>query len=418
MRSPSRSLLLTFGSLAGATMCLAQLAISTHSGLVQFTMGSVFLEEKPLQKTTTNVVEMKTGQTLRTGNDGHAELLLTPGVFLRLGNDSVIRMDSNALSDTRVSLVSGSAMVECDELLADNSVSFTVGNQTVELRKKGLYRLEASPPAVGVLKGGQAFVAGNLNTTVKSGKLLQLDGATQQPDKFKLDKDDELYAFSKARSEDSAYATGVTTSSLYSSGFNSCATSSWYFMNSVGMYSYVPCRGIYNNPFGYSFFGLNAGYLWDGPYYYVPPYALIGVPRAVGGGGGGGSAVLPGSTGTQKPGTTTPGGSGNQAGINPQRPAPVFVGPGYRGPSPSIYVGAARPGMAGSMQPRVSTPAARGMSTMAGPAVGRSAVTGASRGISSSSASHVGGVSAGASRGMSAPSPSMSRGGAASPRGK
>jgi hypothetical protein len=283
----------------------------------------------------------------------------------------------------------------------------------VELRKKGLYRLEASPAAVGVLKGGQAFVAGNLNTTVKSGKILELDGTAQQPEKFKLNKDDALYAFSQARSEDSAYATGVTTSSLYTSGFNSCATSSWYFMNSVGMYSYVPCRGIYNNPFGYSFYGLNAGYLWEGPYYYVPPYALIGAPRAVGGGGG--SAVLPGA---QKPGTTTPGGSGNQAGINPQRPAPVFVGPGYRGPAPSVYMGVARPGVAASAQPRVSAPAARGMSTMAGPAVGHSAVTGTSRGMSSNSASHAGGMSPGASRGMSAPAPSMSRGGTASPRGK
>jgi hypothetical protein len=418
MMSPFRSLLLAVGSLAGATLCLAQLAISTHSGLVQFTMGEVFLEDKPLQKTTTNVVEMKTGQTLRTGKDGNAEVLLTPGVFLRLGNDSAIRMDSNALSDTRVSVISGSAMVECDELLADNSVSFTVGTQTVELRKKGLYRFEASPPAVGVLKGGQAFVAGNLNTTVKSGKILQLDGTTQQPEKFKLSKDDEVYAFSQARSEDSAYATGVTASSLYSSGFNSCATSSWYFMNSVGMYSYIPCRGIYNNPFGYSFYGLNSAYLWEGPYYYVPPYALIGVPRSVGGGGGGGSAVLPGSTGSQNPGTTRPGGSSNQVGINPQRPAPVFVGPGYRGPVPSVYMGGARPGMAGSAQPHVSTPAARGISTMAGPAVGHSAITGTSRGISSNSASHVGGVSPGASRGVSAPAPSMSRGGTASPRGK
>jgi len=361
---------------------------------------------------------MKTGQTLRTGKDGNAEVLLTPGVFLRLGNDSAIRMDSNALSDTRVSLVSGSAMVECDELLADNSVSFTVGSQSVELRKKGLYRLEASPPAVGVLKGGQAFVAGNLNTTVKSGKILELDGAAQQPDKFKLSKDDELYAFSKARSEDSAYATGVTSSSLYSSGFNSCATSSWYFMNSVGMYSYIPCRGIYNNPFGYSFYGLNSAYLWEGPYYYVPPYALYGAPRVVGGGGGrGASAALPGSTGAQNPGTAAPVGSGSKAGINPQRPVPVFVGPGYRGPAPSVYMGGARPGtVAGA--PRVPAVAARGgMSTMAGPAVGHSAATSASRGMSNS-ASHVGGAPAGASRGMSAPAPSMSRGAAASPRGK
>ena len=70
----------------GATLCLpAQVAISTHSGLIQFTVGSVYVGDKAIHKTTTNLPDLKNGQVLHTGSDGNAELLLTPGVFLRLG---------------------------------------------------------------------------------------------------------------------------------------------------------------------------------------------------------------------------------------------------------------------------------------------------------------------------------------------
>jgi hypothetical protein len=106
-----------------------------------------------------------------------------------------------------------------------------------------------------------------------------------------VDKKEDLYAFSKARSEDSAYATGVTSSSFAQSGYSAASgcSSSWYFMGSVGMYSYLPCGGILGSPFGYGFYGLNSAYLWGGPGYYIPPYALLSTyaPSAVTGGGGG-----------------------------------------------------------------------------------------------------------------------------------
>ena len=135
-------------------------------------------------------------------------------------------MDSNSLTDTRVSLLSGSAMVECDELVDGNAVAFTLGSNTVEFRKNGLFRLEANPPAMATIKG-EAFVSGNVNMTVKHGKLLQLDSSVPQLSKLHLNKKDDLYQFSEARSADSAYATGVTPNSLFSSGY-SCGGSSWY----------------------------------------------------------------------------------------------------------------------------------------------------------------------------------------------
>ncbi len=376
MLSPKRATALLAGGLATAALCLAQVAISTHSGLVQFTMGSVYLQDKPFHKTTTNLVEVKPNQVLRTDKDGYAEVLLTPGVFLRVANQSSIRMETNALTNTKVSLLTGSAMVECDELLVDNAVSFLLGNQLVEIRKKGLYRLEADPAAIGVIKG-DAFVAGNLNMEVKQGKLLQLASAVPQPEKFHIDKDDQLYAFTKARSEDSAYATGVSSASLYSSGYTGagCASSNWYFMNTVGMYSYLPCGGIINNPFGYSFLGLGSGYLWNGPMYYAAPYALYGGYYGNGyygnnyyGGGGGGAVVNTGN----RPGATTTG----QTVATGRTPVsvPVYTVPGFHGPVAGV-AGGRPPSLANS----VSGSSVASMRSMAGPSVGHAVSVGGSR---------------------------------------
>lgn len=385
MMSPIRAIALIAGGLATAAFSLGQMAISTHSGLVQLTVGSVFLDDKPLHKTVTNMVEVKPGQILRTGKDGNAEVLLTPGVFLRLGNDSSVRMETNSLSNTKVAVLAGSSIVECDELLSDNAVSFTVGNHLVQLRKKGLFRLEADPPAVAAIKG-EAVVADSVNSqVVKQGKLLQLDSADPKPVKFHQNKNDDLVAFSKARSEDSAYATGVTSSSLYSAGYTGCSNSSWYLMGGVGMYSYLPCSGMFSNPYGLYMLGLNNGYLWSGPSYYMPPYALYGAYPGYGGYGYGGVPYGAGGGG----GVAANGKQVNPAVLNSlvngsrkQNAAAIANGQANKVP-----VFGAAPAQGRSMQSIMSRNAALGransaasMRSLAGPSMGHSAAMGANRG--------------------------------------
>ena len=51
---------------------------------------------------------------LSTGQ-GRAEILLTPGVFLRVGENTSIKMLDNRLLSTRVEFLSGSAIVESDD---------------------------------------------------------------------------------------------------------------------------------------------------------------------------------------------------------------------------------------------------------------------------------------------------------------
>lgn len=293
-----------------APVLFAQYTISLHSGSIQYSSGTVLIDDQTFQKTVTNAPVVKKGERLTTGADGIAEVLLTPGVFVRMVSNSSLRMDEVLLSDTRVAVLRGSMMVECAEMIKGNSVVFTLSGQTVEIRKPGLFRLETEPPSVSVVHG-EVFVTGGLNATVTSGKRLALDSTVASLQKSPLSKDD-LYQFSEARSADSAYASNVASNSLFSAG-STCMGSTWYWMNAVGMYSYIPCNS-YMSPFGYPFFGMNYGYLYDGmPYYYAPPGLVLG---------GGGFGYGP--TGIAR---SIPPSAGGASGHRPNQPnaAPAFM---------------------------------------------------------------------------------------------
>src|SRR5580704_4986252 len=71
----------------------AQSVISTHSGVIHFFEGAVYLDDQALEPHLARFPSMADGSELRTG-EGRAEVLLTPGVFLRMDARSAIRMVS------------------------------------------------------------------------------------------------------------------------------------------------------------------------------------------------------------------------------------------------------------------------------------------------------------------------------------
>src|ERR1700733_10291525 len=65
-------------------------------------------------------VELASGQVLTTQQDGKVEVLLTPGILLRVGNNSTLKMVSPSLSNTEVELDNGRAMIDAAQVLPDN----------------------------------------------------------------------------------------------------------------------------------------------------------------------------------------------------------------------------------------------------------------------------------------------------------
>ncbi len=106
MHTPSRVFSVALSLAMTAAVCCAQSITSAHSGTLHYFEGDVSIDGTQVQSKVGRFSEIKEQGVLRTAQ-GRAEVLLTPGVFLRLGEQSSFKMISNQLSDTRVEMLTG-----------------------------------------------------------------------------------------------------------------------------------------------------------------------------------------------------------------------------------------------------------------------------------------------------------------------
>jgi hypothetical protein len=229
---------------------LAQLAISAKSGMIHQVEGRVFIADQMVESKFGSFPELKENATLRT-EEGRAEVLLTPGVFLRVGENSSIRMITNRLIDTRLEFVSGSVVVEADDILKDNAVTIVYNDHSVRLLKKGLYRFDSDPAQLRVYDGEAQVDAGGKTLLVKDGKLLSFDGEMAL-EKFDKSASDALNRWSRRRAEYISMANVSAAKSLRDYG-GVYDRSAWMWNPYFGMFTFVPFRGSYYSPYGYRF---------------------------------------------------------------------------------------------------------------------------------------------------------------------
>ncbi len=155
----------------------AQSVISAHSGVIHFADGSVYLDDQRVEQKSGKFDQMKNGSELRT-EEGRAEVLLTPGTFLRMGTNSAIRMVSNELDNTRVELLRGSAVLDQgSDKLADTAVTILYNLDQVQIKKPGRYRFDSEPPQVKVETGeANVTTADGSSTAAGAGYVIPLEG--------------------------------------------------------------------------------------------------------------------------------------------------------------------------------------------------------------------------------------------------
>jgi ferric-dicitrate binding protein FerR (iron transport regulator) len=157
----------------------AQKVVSARAGLITYLQGPAFLDGKRVVLKTARFPQMSDGQTLSTGR-GRAEVFLSPGVVLRLAESSQLRMDDTQLSDTRVTLQQGEALIEVVQLTEGNRIQVALEETSTELIRAGLYRIGISPngAAQNTLRvyGGEALVRSGLKIVdVKRGVAVNLN---------------------------------------------------------------------------------------------------------------------------------------------------------------------------------------------------------------------------------------------------
>jgi len=188
----------------------AQSVISTHSGVIHFIDGAVYLAGQPLESHLGKFPSVPEGAELRTG-EGRVEVLLTPGVFLRLGERSAIRMLANNLADTRVELQSGSAIVDSGDPNSDTSVTLIYKNWRVHFLQKGVYRINSDPPCLWVRQGEAEVFAGAAGqpVSVEHGMSLPFAGVLV-PEPSNEQSGDALSDWADGRSQSIAADNAIT----------------------------------------------------------------------------------------------------------------------------------------------------------------------------------------------------------------
>jgi hypothetical protein len=176
----------------------AQQVIAIKAGMISYTEGKVFRDNEAVRRAANGFITLKNGQTLRTGT-GRVELLLSPNVYLRVGENSSLRMEQDLLSDTRLVLDRGSALIEVVLGTKGNVIHLRYGKSSIEIARTGLYRIDAGAGELRIY-GGSAIVAyGEREIEVKRGRMVRLDD-TLAVSKFDRDLADPLHEWAARRS--------------------------------------------------------------------------------------------------------------------------------------------------------------------------------------------------------------------------
>ena len=247
-----RSTSLALGACLLGSSAFAQVAISARSGMVHHSEGVVSIGDQLIDNSKFGqFADVKEGQVLKTA-EGRAEILLTPGVFLRVAENSSVKMISSRLIDTRLELLSGSMLVECAELQKDNAVTFIYKDATVEFHKKGLVRLDAADDLLRVYDGEATVTKAGQTLTLKEGKQTLLTGVLS-PEKFDNKVGDPFYRWASRRAGSLAVANISAAKTLRNNG-SSWLSGGWMYNPMFGYFTYIPNRGYYNSPFGYNYY--------------------------------------------------------------------------------------------------------------------------------------------------------------------
>lgn len=253
--------------------------------MVNYVEGAAYLEGQPLGTKDAGNAVLQAGQELRTGN-GRVEVLLTPGVFLRVDSNSTIKMVSPDLTRTQVEVEKGRAGVEVDELHDQNNLQVIDAGVTTRLDKKGYYEFDADNAKAMVFKGKATVeLANEKNRDIKEHHELALAGtadmAKVKPADFDTHASDDLYNWSSLRSQYLAEANNKVVAEYADGGYYP----GWYWNPYGWGYTFIG-GGPFYSPFGWGFYPLGWGGGWYGgwvgrPYYghgyYRHPYA--GAPR-------------------------------------------------------------------------------------------------------------------------------------------
>src|SRR5271156_1703845 len=140
---------------------------SAVPGTLNYVEGQAYIADQQLDHNSVSNTTLEVGQSLSTER-GKAEILLTPGVFLREGDNTSVKMNAASLTDTRLTLNQGHAMVEVDQIYPQNDLRIVEGNATARIMKPGLYDFDLQQNQIRVFDGEAMVQEGDRQIKLKA----------------------------------------------------------------------------------------------------------------------------------------------------------------------------------------------------------------------------------------------------------
>jgi FecR-like protein len=261
--------------------------------------------------------DLKNGDAVKTGSDGRLEVLLNPGSYLRIGQNTEFVFIDTALDQLKIELLRGSASIEV--AVGDGQIGTLATIVTPEgefyIVRGGIYRFNveqgrveafvrkgklmiraqtglagAKPEMVAISDGhNKAIVPG---TPISEGKRVVLEGSQTSILAFNKKEEDSFDLWSKDR------ASMLIAAHKKLSGFgrrSSLISNVWVYNPFFGCYAFLPGYFGYSSPYGcrYGFYNTS----WWRRHYGDGDFRGGGTGGGIGSGRGGGSGSGSGSGG-------------------------------------------------------------------------------------------------------------------------
>ncbi|MFN0121750.1 MAG: FecR family protein [Blastocatellia bacterium] len=303
--------------LTAAQTASAQYLISSRAGFINRVEGSVMIQRVGAEVSDAGQAslgtQMKDGDTLVTTDGSRAEVLLSPGSYIRLDENTKLRAVTTRFSQMSFEVLAGSVIAEISfeentNIKGNNPLEITTPHGAVSMVKTGVYRIDVRNGFSNIsarrgefLLGGREAAMNKTAEKIAKERVVQLGGSgaasslVQQISKMNKSAYDNLDEWSLARAETLAAAhrsalSRTSTANATGMGFLS---SGWYFDPFYNCYTYIPYGRRFTSAYGFGFYNslANCACGWSGywnPYYGSGPYNSAGT--------GGGSSLNPSLT--------------------------------------------------------------------------------------------------------------------------
>lgn len=261
------SVSVAFGHLTVQAQSREKFVISAKAGGINTVTGRTGMHGKGESEWQQLTIKdnLEAGDVVRTSMDGRVEMLLNPGSFMRVAENSEFELVNNSLDNLEVRLVQGTAIVEATG--ADDTemlINITTPHAKMSIVRRGLYRVNVVPGdgTELIVRKGRVLLTDS-QTKIKGGKKLRFSGGTFLVAKLeKADKEKDIFdVWSKERAETVAKANQRISNrdrnlllASFSNGLSSDVLSRysgiWFFNTRSGCYTFLPFFMGWGSPYG------------------------------------------------------------------------------------------------------------------------------------------------------------------------